>query len=205
MLTKDSSGASSCSLHRSIVANIILVPETYKNVARRPDFAPVRSFKAPLQEGLCSQATKDTSIDGMSFVRQLYSQRGVSESSANILCASWRNTTKFQYSGYIKKCLCFCDQREANPFQYDEINCLSLLTELFHMGRGYSSLNIARSALSTFLFSPSGITIDNAPPIKRFMKGVFELRPSLPRYTYIWDISIVLEFLSHNFLLRIFR
>ena len=67
------------------------------------------------------------------------------------------------------------------------------------MGRGYSSLNIARSALSTILFSLSGSTIGNTPLIKRFMKGVFELRPSLPRYTYIWDVSIVLEFLSHCF------
>ena len=146
-----------------------------------------------------SHATQDTWVDGMSFVRQLYAQRGVSESSATILCASWRDTTKFQYSGYIKKWLCFCDRRESNPFQYDEINCLSFLTELFHMGRDYSTLNIARSALSTFLFSPSSFTIGNAPLIKRFMKGVFELRPSLPRYTYIWDVSIVLEFLSHYF------
>ena len=30
------------------------------------------------------------------------------------------------------------------------------------------------------------------------MKGVFELRPPVPRYTYIWDVSSVLDFL-HNY------
>ena len=82
-------------------------PKLIRMLTDVPIFFSIGSFKAPLQEGLCSQASQDTSVDGMSFVRQLYAQRGVSESSANILCASWRNTTKFQYSGYIKKWLCF--------------------------------------------------------------------------------------------------
>ena len=29
------------------------------------------------------------------------------------------------------------------------------------------------------------------------MKGFFELRPSVPRYTVIWDVVIVLEFLRN--------
>ena len=74
---------------------------------------------------------------------------------------------------------------------------MSFLTSLFHAGQGYSVLNTARSALSTFLVSPSGLTIGNSSLIKRFMKGVFELRPSLPSYKYIWDVSIVLDFLRY--------
>ncbi|ESP01853.1 hypothetical protein LOTGIDRAFT_99731, partial [Lottia gigantea] len=34
------------------------------------------------------------------------------------------------------------------------------------------------------------------PLICRFLKGVFELRPSLPRYTHTWDVDIVLRYLS---------
>ena len=29
----------------------------------------------------------------------------------------------------------------------------------------------------------------------RFLKGVFELKPSLPRYSSIWDVRVVLEHL----------
>ena len=39
--------------------------------------------------------------------------------------------------------------------------------------------------------------ISNSSLIKRFMEGVFELCPSLPRYKYIWDVSIVLDFLRY--------
>ena len=42
--------------------------------------------------------------------------------------------------------------------------------------------------------------------IKRFLKGVFELRPSLLRYTTTWDVSIVFNYiksLSENGLLSL--
>ena len=33
--------------------------------------------------------------------------------------------------------------------------------------------------------------------MKRLLKGVFELRPPTPRYAYIWDANVVLEFLKN--------
>ena len=69
------------------------------------------------------------------------------------------------------------------------------MTELFHQGLGYSSLNSARSALSTY------ITIDGTPVgshqlMKRFMKGVFNLRPALPKNEVTWDTNCVLRYLK---------
>ena len=85
----------------------------------------------------------------------------------------------------------FCDQREVNPLLPSISQVLDFLSELFHSGLGYSGLCTARSALS------SVITIDDKPLgqhhlIKRFMKGVFHLRPSLPRYSVTWDVEKVL-------------
>ena len=72
---------------------------------------------------------------------------------------------------------------------------LDFLAELFESGLQYSAVNTARSALSTFL------TVDNVPIgchplLKRFMKGVYEERPTLPRYGRTWDVSVVLELLK---------
>ena len=77
-----------------------------------------------------------------------------------------------------------------------ESQVLMFLTELFDAGEGYSAINTARSALSSFITSEAGITIGNFPSVKRFMKGVFALRPSLPRYEFIWDVNIVLDYLK---------
>ena len=77
-----------------------------------------------------------------------------------------------------------------------ESQVLMFLTELFDAGEGYSAINTARSALSSFITNEAGTTIGNFPSVKRFMKGVFALRPSLPRYNFIWDANIVLEYLK---------
>ena len=72
---------------------------------------------------------------------------------------------------------------------------LNFLVVLFNQGLSYSALNTARSALSTF------IMLDNTPAgshhlIVRFMKGVFNKRPYLPKNTVTWDVSIVLRYFT---------
>ena len=65
---------------------------------------------------------------------------------------------------------------------------------LFNNGAGYSAINTARSALSSFLFV-KGIGIGKLPSVCRFMKGVFNLRPALPRNQVTWDVDVVLNYL----------
>lgn len=38
--------------------------------------------------------------------------------------------------------------------------------------------------------------IGNNPLIKRFMRGIFQLKPALPRYNVTWNVNKVLEFLK---------
>ena len=59
----------------------------------------------------------------------------------------------------------------------------------------YSAINIARSAMSNLFDDPP---IGEHYIIKRFMRGVFETRPSIPRYSKIWDVSIVLRYLERK-------
>ena len=67
---------------------------------------------------------------------------------------------------------------------------------MFKKGESYSAINTARSALSAILCNDSGLTIGKFISVKRFMKGVFELKPPLPRYNDIWDANIVIDFLK---------
>lgn len=80
-----------------------------------------------------------------------------------------------------------------------EITVIEFLYELFSHDHSYSSLNTARSALSTILWNDNGLTIGKYPSIKRFLKGVFETRPPLPRYNATWDVNIVLCYLKNFF------
>ncbi|KAL9964357.1 hypothetical protein ACROYT_G027988 [Oculina patagonica] len=73
---------------------------------------------------------------------------------------------------------------------------LDFLTMLHENGLSYSSVNTARSMLSSILQLDinSSIPVGQLPIVKRFMKGIYELRLSLPKYTATWDLSIVLNY-----------
>ena len=75
---------------------------------------------------------------------------------------------------------------------------LQFLTELFEANCGYSALNTARSALSTFIVLPGNISVGNHPLVTRFMKGVFQSKLTLPKYTEIWDVNAVLSYLKNS-------
>lgn len=71
---------------------------------------------------------------------------------------------------------------------------MEFLTHLFKQGLHYSALNTARSALSAFL-KVDGKQVGEHPLVCRFLKGVFNLRPSLPKTNVTWDPNCVLRFI----------
>ena len=92
----------------------------------------------------------------------------------------------------------FCNRTKVDKFQPSITDLLKFLTELHDSGLGYSALNTARSAVSSFLSmaNPTSAHLGPHVLIKRFMKGVFEIRPSLPRYNCTWNTDFVLKYLK---------
>ncbi len=72
---------------------------------------------------------------------------------------------------------------------------INFLADLAHGGLGYSAVNTARSALSSVISLPDGISFGEHYLVKKLLKGVFALKPSLPRYSSIWDVDVVLNYL----------
>ena len=63
-------------------------------------------------------------------------------------------------------------------------------------GSSYSSINTARSALSSILKLDNCDTFGTHPLVTRFMKGIYELIKPKPNYNQIWDLSQVLDYLK---------
>ena len=59
----------------------------------------------------------------------------------------------------------------------------------------YSTLNVARSAVSRLLSFGNSSTIGEEALAKQFFKGVFRQRPPHPKYTHTWDVGPVLHYL----------
>ena len=71
---------------------------------------------------------------------------------------------------------------------------LKFFTELYEKGCQYSSITLARSALASVVTLRGYATLSDHPLIKRFIKGVFHLRPPKPKYSSIWDADILLRY-----------
>ncbi|XP_044165719.1 uncharacterized protein LOC122949750 [Acropora millepora] len=132
----------------------------------------------------------------MSLVRGQLQSKGLSKEATDTILSSWRTGTKKQYQTYLDKWTKYCDSRGLNPISTTVTQGINFLAELMSHNIGYSGINTARSALSSVLTVHDCSTFGTHPLVKRFMKGVFENTPSLPRYTCTWDVSTALKFLS---------
>ena len=70
---------------------------------------------------------------------------------------------------------------------------INFLTTLYDRGLGYSTVNTAKSAISTVTQLPGDMPIGQHPAVIRYMKGIFTRHPSLPWYCATWDVRQVLH------------
>lgn len=119
-------------------------------------------------------------------------EKQVPLSSINIVLASLSENTIKQYDTCLKKWFQFCTANNFDLLEESVPNILLFLTEQFEAGAQYGTLNSCKSALSLIL----GPQIGNDIRIKRLFKGIFRLRPPLPKYHFTWDTSLVLDHLS---------
>ena len=107
-----------------------------------------------------------------------------------------REGTSKQYHTYLKRWKQYCDDKDIDLFQPGVHNGVEFLVSLYKAGLGYSAVNTARSALSSFLILENNEKFGDHPLVVRCMKGIFELKPSLPKYNEIWDVRVVLDYLK---------
>ena len=132
----------------------------------------------------------------MPLVRKTLNTKNLSSAAKEIIMSSWRPGTGKQYNSYLGRWEKFCAQKTIVVEEASVENGIDFLASLYEDGLGYSAINTARSALSSVLAFPGNVTFGNQPLVPRFLKGVFALKLSLPRYHRIWDVSVVLRHLK---------
>ena len=66
----------------------------------------------------------------------------------------------------------------------------------YRKGLSYSSLNLARSAVSSLGLKCEGISIGSHHMVARYLRGVYNLRPPKAKYADVWDTDQVLDYLK---------
>lgn len=159
------------------------------------------SARTPIIRGGAPDYAPHTT-DGLLNFRGHLRERGVSEAGTAIVLASWKPGTQRQYQPHIKRWMQFCDKWHISPYTPTVSSIINFLAETFNRNVGYETVNTARSALSSLGIVVDGCRAGNHPLVLRFMKGVFNLQPPLPRYTEIWDVQPVLRKLKSMYQLQ---
>ena len=121
----------------------------------------------------------------------------ISEKAQTLISHSWRGSTSKQYDVYIQKWKSYCCERNIDPVTTSITNGVNFLASLFYeQNLGYSAINTARSALSTVFPLQNNCTFGQNHIVKRLLRGVFNQRPALPKYSCTWDVNIVLNYIK---------
>ncbi|XP_031328240.1 uncharacterized protein LOC116174151 [Photinus pyralis] len=130
---------------------------------------------------------------GDNFVRKAFRLKGAPEESTSTILKSLAPATLKQYNRTYKLWWDFCKKTRTHPFSANSTEVLRFLQDILeNYNLGYGSFNSHRSALSLVL----AVNLEQCSLIKRFLKGVFKLRPSKPRYDVTWNPQIVLDFFN---------
>ena len=126
-------------------------------------------------------------------IRKNFQSQGLSEHTVNVIMNSWRKSTKSQYRPYIRLWIEYAKNR-CNYLSPSIAQVVEFLSKLHQKQYTYNQLCMARSAISNIVVCKDNVPLGKQLLVKRFMKGVFEMNPHFPRYRYVWDVSIVLNY-----------
>ena len=175
-----------------------MVPQSNEIIGERTTSSPQKrsASSTAIQQDSSSSTGRQTNPCGMSVIRESLQSKGIPPHTVNIIMSSWRESSQRQYGTYLQKWQNFCSPQSVDSISTSINHVLEFFTEFYDNNCGYSALNYARSALSALTSLPWDLPIGNHPLITRFLKGVFQIRAALPRYSSIWDVNVVLKYLK---------
>ena len=132
----------------------------------------------------------------MAYLREKYRGQELSEEASSLLLSSWRAKTNKSYDSLFGKWYSWCHRRHTDPFSGPVTEVANFLAHLFTQGYSYNSLNSYRSAISSVHEKRDGYDVGQHPLVTRLLKGVFNDRPPLPRYSSTWNVQTVLNYLE---------
>ena len=138
---------------------------------------------------------EETRPAGLQGIRERYREAGLNEEATSLVIQSWRGNTRKSYCSYINKWLKYTKENRIETITIGHF--ANFLSTLFSQGNSHSTVNLARSAVSSFLAAEGFLGYGSHPIINRLLKGVFNVRPSLPKYQVTWDVDIVIKYLNN--------
>ena len=142
-----------------------------------------------------SPPTEKDDTGSFPYIREALIQQGFSDESCQIILSGWRKSSRTQYASYIKRWLIFCDRKGFKTDRPGVHIVVMFLTKLFSLGLSYSALVSARAAVNAYTSICGNIDYSDNKILKKFMHGIFNKRPNIPKHPVLWDVNIVFSYI----------
>ena len=149
-----------------------------------------------IQQAPPNDVEEPASASRLETVRASHSAGGISTRASALITSGWSKGTNVTYQSGWNRWHRWCDERDINPLSCDIKFFLDFLAELFDQGLQHRSINTIRSAVSMTHSQLEGVPIGQHPLVTRLLKGVYNLRPPMPRYSSTWDVGMVTKYLT---------
>lgn len=131
----------------------------------------------------------------MAYLRQQYEEGGFSCQARELLSAAWRKNTSDQYASAWRKWTGWCSPRKINPVSASLNDIINFLASEFLQGKQYRTLDVYRSVILMTHPIIDSVWVGEHPMVCQLLKGIFNSRPPQPRYSFTWDVSVVVEYI----------
>ena len=196
--SKGSEGTVKPNSNNTGLANSVLVPKTNGNgscdsssssLVRKPFEQPKKGNSSIVRKPLLK-------TPGMESFRKKLSSEGISERASNLISNARRVGTRSNYESAWRKFDSWCSEKQIDPTTCDVSIVLDYLAHLFDQGYRYNYIAAHRSAISAYHEPIKGILVGKHTRVSSLLTGIFNERPPLPRYSFVWDVEIALKFIK---------
>ncbi|MPC74552.1 hypothetical protein E2C01_068915 [Portunus trituberculatus] len=163
-------------------------------------YASAASSQVPLSASgsTMKPPNQEPTVGSLASLRGSFRRSGFSEAVTDFLLKAWNEKTLEAYGRHIKIWNKFCVQEKVDPFFPPVTKLLDHLFLLFHNGKAngsgysYSSLNVARSAISA-VAKINGVPAGQNEMLCLFMKSAAKQRSKFPKNNFTWDSDAFLH------------
>ena len=171
-----------------LVSHDGIITETFSDTSssKHTDFTIQKISKTPT-------LSENETISG-SLIRESSGNTNLPREITDLITDSWRTTTRSRYESVLRRWFIYASSRNTYPGTPDLNTVLSFMHGMCINGCLYSGLCAARSALSSIVMIKGYAKLSEHPFISLYLKGIYNRCPPLPKYTSIWDISLVSDY-----------
>ena len=135
-------------------------------------------------------------ISGVDSLREKLLIGSLSETASQLILSMRQPGSVSNFNLSWAQWVSWCNERQVDPFRCDINQVVNHLSFLFDAGLEYRTIGCHSPAISAYYEFIDGKPVGQHPKVCALLKGVFNKRSPKPRYVFIWDAQIVINYIK---------